>query len=553
MQFALIASFLVAHVVSSDPLQSQTVYLCKVDTLAQEDALHSFDVFNHRWGVGSTVTVWPRSDTATTSLLSLIPSCIPRPEPLVYQNYKVDTLNEHLEKRKEDALDPFFQKFQQYSAIIQKLEVWEKEYPDTITYIPSIVETFENRSVPAIIITNKSIPDSKKKMIWWNGLQHAREWISGSTVLYLANQLLVLSQKKDAQVLKYLQEFQFVITPVNNPDGYEYTFNGDRYWRKNRRDNGNNDTKSFGVDLNRNWDDKWGIFGANTNIYSETYQGPHAFSEPETNGTANFISMFPNRYAGIEFHSYGELILRNWGYTDKDSPNEAILKRLGDGFRDAIYNVHQEVYTSEKGAGLYPASGCTDDWMSTEMGMVGFTIELRNTHSFELPVSQIPIVGEVCMLLSLRIFGIIYIDSISSNKEIWGGIKFYLDFLLENRNIPQQVPSAVKPVQPALFPIANDIPQAGKPAASPTKPAFAGAGVASSSKDRGPSVMLILSLVILVLLVVLLMVWFCKCRAVERLKYSLVGGGGDDLNSRRGLKRSSSSSSVSSSVELGRV
>ena len=41
-----------------------------------------------------------------------------------------------------------------------------------------------------------------------------------------------------------------VFIPVVNPDGLVWTWEVDRMWRKNRRDNGG----SFGVDLNRNFD-----------------------------------------------------------------------------------------------------------------------------------------------------------------------------------------------------------------------------------------------------------------------------------------------------------
>ena len=82
----------------------------------------------------------------------------------------------------------------------------------------------------------------------------------------------------------------------------QYTWNGDRLWRKNRRPGSPCD----GVDLNRNYNDHWGgvsghmtaiplgiLFtlqdGSSSNPCSETYHGSSAASEPETQNTANYF------------------------------------------------------------------------------------------------------------------------------------------------------------------------------------------------------------------------------------------------------------------------
>ncbi len=99
---------------------------------------------------------------------------------------------------------------------------------------------------------------------------------------------------------------------MSNPDGYDYSRITDRQWRKNRRKNADG---SFGVDLNRNWDENWAVVGASNKSADEvslcvhytfnnvqTYHGPKAFSEPETKLFADYILSLPNRYAGIDFH-----------------------------------------------------------------------------------------------------------------------------------------------------------------------------------------------------------------------------------------------------------
>ena len=67
--------------------------------------------------------------------------------------------------------------------------------------------------------------------------------------------------------------------PVANPDGYEYSRNKDRMWRKNRRKN--EGSKCEGVDLNRNFGKAYGT-ASSKNPCAEDFRGEAAFSEPES-------------------------------------------------------------------------------------------------------------------------------------------------------------------------------------------------------------------------------------------------------------------------------
>ena len=78
-----------------------------------------------------------------------------------------------------------------------------------------------------------------------------------------------------------------------NPDGYEYSRNYDRKWRKNRNTKNcycNNFGEGCGVDLNRNWGYKWSNIGASDNPCDyEQYHGTEPFSEPETRNIKNYL------------------------------------------------------------------------------------------------------------------------------------------------------------------------------------------------------------------------------------------------------------------------
>jgi len=73
--------------------------------------------------------------------------------------------------------------------------------------------------------------------------------------------VLVKAARDDAAVREALSILHVVIIPVMNPDGYQYSHDEDRSWRKNLRDNDGDGriTDADGVDLNRNFDAWWGL------------------------------------------------------------------------------------------------------------------------------------------------------------------------------------------------------------------------------------------------------------------------------------------------------
>lgn len=59
---------------------------------------------------------------------------------------------------------------------------------------------------------------------------HAREWIGTAVATYILNQLT----EKNNTYSKLLEASDWMILPVVNPDGYEFSHIGDRLWRKTR-------------------------------------------------------------------------------------------------------------------------------------------------------------------------------------------------------------------------------------------------------------------------------------------------------------------------------
>lgn len=241
-----------------------------------------------------------------------------------------------IEKRKpiiDTSGDAFFDDYRRYDAMVGRLGSIENG--ETIKLV-NIGRSIEGRDMYAVHLTlplsgeqtaqdvkrstNKACTgdpckDSKacrpsKRLIWISAGQHAREWIAPASAMYLIDELAQGIKVGDPRILRVLTLFEIVVVPCVNPDGYEYSHTTDRMWRKNRRVNSGG---SRGVDLNRNWDDYWGQRGASKSGGSDIYCGTHPSSEPEVRAMADYILSLKNRLIGIDVHSFGQLILRNFG------------------------------------------------------------------------------------------------------------------------------------------------------------------------------------------------------------------------------------------------
>ncbi|XP_057667015.1 carboxypeptidase B-like [Diorhabda carinulata] len=237
-----------------------------------------------------------------------------------------------------------------------------------------------------IILVKISNGNPSNKAVWIDGGIHAREWISPAVVTYIIKYLTVHFESEP----NYMQNIDWYITPLINPDGYEYTHTVDRLWRKNRARSG----QCTGTDLNRNFGYRWGGQGSSKNPCSETYGGSSPFSEPETEAIRKFITGTIAKWrAYISFHSYGQYILYPWGYNRAVPPDYQDLEAVGRKAATAIRNSGGPNYTvGPAGTTLYPASGGSDDWAKGAIHMkYAYTLELRDNgrHGFILPANFI--------------------------------------------------------------------------------------------------------------------------------------------------------------------
>jgi len=285
---------------------------------------------------------------------------------------------------------PFRGAFDDYMTldeIVQYLDTLIAARPDLCERF-SIGQSVQTRPLWVLHITGPG--SGPKPAVFYHAGIHAREWITEPVVLYLAN-YLVTNYDTDPAVQNLVDTLDIYLAPCVNPDGYTYCWNTYRLWRKNRRNNGDG---SYGVDLNRNFAYGWGGGGSSGTPSDETYRGPSAFSEPETQAIRDFIVGHPDILAYMDYHSYAQLIMWPYGYANvlPPEPDRTTFNTLGLEMKALIYAVHGVQY--DQGpiySTIYQASGGSVDWVYGAEGRFGFTIELRDTgqYGFELPPEQI--------------------------------------------------------------------------------------------------------------------------------------------------------------------
>lgn len=283
----------------------------------------------------------------------------------------------------------YFDNYADYTGVSNYVNTLVSTYPGFVTRI-SLGNSVEGRDIFGMRVTSPVPPIGgvRKPVVVLNSLQHAREWITVTSNLYMTTELLS-KYNTDAAAKSILDEYELVIIPISNPDGYNHTWTNNRLWRKNRRVTG---TNTRGIDLNRNWSVGWGLSsGSSGSLSSDTYRGPSPFSEPETQALRNYMQSVPKVVAHIDLHSYSQLILRVWGYQYTDPPGLASISRIGTAMRDSIAAATGAAYTFGGSEILYLASGTAPDWVFGTLGAFSVTAELRDTgtNGFVLPTSFI--------------------------------------------------------------------------------------------------------------------------------------------------------------------
>jgi Zinc carboxypeptidase/Immune inhibitor A peptidase M6 len=239
--------------------------------------------------------------------------------------------------------------------------------------------THQGRELIALKVTQsaREVPDGSRPAVLYSSTQHAREWISTEVNRRLLRHFIDRWRANDREIRRLLKDTELWFVVVANPDGYQYTFDHERLWRKNLRDNNGDGqiTAGDGVDPNRNFAEHWGYDdeGSSNDPADETYRGPSAGSEPETKAMAGLINRVKPKFQS-NFHSFGEWLLypQGWQIGTLDADNPIYVALGGTDANSAIpgFNPGQSADT------LYVTNGETTDYAESAAGTIAYTPEL---------------------------------------------------------------------------------------------------------------------------------------------------------------------------------
>jgi hypothetical protein len=270
--------------------------------------------------------------------------------------------------------------YHDYAELSAKIDATVAAFP-ALARKTSLGTSYQGRQLWNVKISDNVATDESEPEVLFTCGQHAREHLTIEMCLYLINELTT-KYATDARIRGLVDSREIWVVTNVNPDGSEYDIATGSYrsWRKNRQPNSG--SSYIGTDLNRNWAYQWGCCGGSSgSTSSETYRGPFPFSAPETARIRDFVTSrvvggVQQIKAGIDFHTYSELVLWPYGYTRADTApglnadQQATFSTLGRNMAST------NGYTPEQASDLYIADGTIDDWLWGVHAIFGYTFEM---------------------------------------------------------------------------------------------------------------------------------------------------------------------------------
>ncbi|XP_072014987.1 carboxypeptidase B-like [Amphiura filiformis] len=299
-----------------------------------------------------------------------------------------------------------YTRYNEYDEILSWIDNIASQYSSIVTKL-KLTESYEGRDIFTLKLGKVG---SNKPIIFYNGGIHAREWLSPATVIYMTK-LMLDSYGTDTEMTELLDEIDWYVTPLLNPDGYVYSWTQDRLWANTR--SLDNKTGCFGVNGNLNYDIHWGEFGCKDPCATTPcYDGPNAFSEVEVKALADLILSLGSRVkVYLDIHCYSQVMVTPYLYTSDRPKDFNKQKTLANKVVNAIKSVHGKTFLAGSAWDILPsevpASGLSCDWTYDVANITySYGIELRDTgeYGFVIPASNIQPSGEE-MVAGMKVLG----------------------------------------------------------------------------------------------------------------------------------------------------
>ncbi len=300
----------------------------------------------------------------------------------------VDDLDLYIKKVKsaQTKSDKYFT----YESATVQMKKWAEEFKH-ICRVESIGKSCEGLDIWALKLSDNPEKNEAEPAALIMGMHHSREWPSVEVPMATMKKLIE-GYASDPELKKLVDSREIWFVPIVNPDGFKFSQEKSKYWRKNRRNNGNG---TYGVDPNRNYGYEWGNVGASSSPSSDTYHGPNAFSEPEVCAIRD-LARREKFQASISGHTYSELILYPFSYGyDVPNPDQKVFEKMAGDM--SKFNGYKPITSAD----LYPAMGDSDDFLYGELKVLAFTFELCSTF--------IPSPGEIKNFNSINVPAYLYL------------------------------------------------------------------------------------------------------------------------------------------------
>ncbi len=289
------------------------------------------------------------------------------------------------------------------------------------------IRTYEGRWIYGIKISdNPSVEEESEPGFLVDGCHHSREWATVEVVRYFADSLLrgYASVPDIQQIINNTEIYCF---PIINVDGYVYDYSGGGLnWRRNREPFGG----QIGCDPNRNYvcaakilKGEWGAVDSSKATHmpgNDVFCGAYGNSGDETRALTMYVrSHLINAY--MSYHSYSELLMWGWGFTQATIPDNAATVRWGNRMAAMINKLSGGTYSpGQIPVILYAVSGSSIDWAYSWChwlggnAMVSYTTEVGT--SFYQPVANL---DNICQqnFKALKYLAQLTRDSIPSQLE----------------------------------------------------------------------------------------------------------------------------------------